>query len=81
MLGLPELAKRFTYHPPHDDQVNRYQDIREHARAFAVLLDRHCPDSREKSLALTALEESVMWANASIARNETDVPAPAGGLA
>ena len=28
------------------------------------------PESREKSLAYTALEESLMWANAAIARNE-----------
>lgn len=28
-----------------------------------------CPDSREKSLAMTKLEECSMWANASIARN------------
>jgi hypothetical protein len=81
VIGQAELAKRFTYHPPHDDQVNRYQDIREHARAFATLLDRHCPDSREKSLALTALDETVMWANASIARNESGEPAPTGELA
>jgi hypothetical protein len=80
VIGTAELLKRFTYHPPHDDQVNRYQDIREHARAFAVLLDRHCPDSREKSLALTALEEAVMWANASIARNETGEPVLNGEL-
>ena len=70
MIGATELANRFTYHPPRPDQVNRYQDIREHARALANMLDRHCPDSREKSLAMTHLEEAVMWANASIARNE-----------
>jgi hypothetical protein len=70
MIGLSELARRFTYHPPKPDQINRYQDIREAGRAFATLLDRHCPDSREKSIALTKLDETVMWANASIARNE-----------
>ena len=31
---------------------------------------KHTPPSREQSLALTALEECVMWANAAIARNE-----------
>ena len=33
------------------------------------ILDR-TPKSREQSLALTKLEEAIMWANASIARNE-----------
>lgn len=28
------------------------------------------PTSREQELALTKLEEAIMWANASIARNE-----------
>ena len=39
-------------------------------KEFAYLLNDLCPDSREKSLAMTKLEECVMWANASIARNE-----------
>ena len=70
MIGQEELGTRFTYHAPHGDQVERYQDIREHAKAFATLIDRHCPDSREKALALTELESSVMWANAGIARRD-----------
>jgi len=72
VIGAEELAVRFTYHAPHGDQVDRYQDIREAAKAFAVLLDRHCPDSREKSLAVTRLESAVMWANASIARRDPE---------
>ena len=64
------LSKRFTYHPPKENQPQKYRNIRDNARAFAELIDAMCPDSREKSLAITALEEAVMWANASIARNE-----------
>jgi hypothetical protein len=30
----------------------------------------HTPESREQSLALTNLEQAVMWANAAIARRE-----------
>lgn len=65
-----ELKRRFTYHPPRGDQKERYEEIRERAYALAYNLDKLCPDSREKSLAMTHLEEAVMWANASIARNE-----------
>ena len=39
-------------------------------KELAYLIDELCPASREKSLALTKIEESIMWANASIARNE-----------
>ncbi len=64
------LDKDFTYHPPKPDQVPRYNEIRDFARTFAATLLEKCPPSRERSLALTHLEEAVMWANASIARNE-----------
>lgn len=64
------LENNFTYHPPQGDQNFRYVEIRDDAAAFAKMLVTKCPPSRELSLALTALEETVMWANASIARNE-----------
>jgi hypothetical protein len=65
-----EITKRFTYHPLKDDQPARYERIRNAARTLADLLNEECPESREKSLAITKLEEVVFWANASIARNE-----------
>jgi hypothetical protein len=66
----PELERRFTYHAPKSSQPARYERIRNAAKNLAYLIDQACPDSREKSLALTNLEQAVMWANASIARNE-----------
>ncbi len=65
-----ELANRFTYHTPKDGQAERYQVIRAMAHKFAVMINDQCPESREKSLAITHLEDAVMWANASIARHE-----------
>jgi hypothetical protein len=65
-----DLKNRFTYHAPGDGQAQRYQEIRDYAHGLASLINRQCPESREKSLAMTHLEEAVMWANASIARNE-----------
>jgi len=65
-----ELHTRFTYHPPKGDQPVRYQRIREHGKALAELVDVECPESREKSLALTKIEEAIFWANAAIARRE-----------
>lgn len=64
------VAHRFTYHAPKDDQAERYEMLRDMARALADAVDIECPPSREKALALTKLEECVMWANAAIARNE-----------
>ena len=70
MTDEKDLKNRFTYHAPDVTQQQKYQDIRKNALWLSTLLNTHCPDSREKSLAMTKLEEAVMWANASIARNE-----------
>lgn len=70
MSTIETINKNFTYHPPKEDQPKRYQTLRDEAKELALLIDQSCPDSREKSLAFTKLEEAVFWANASIARNE-----------
>lgn len=69
MIGEDELANRFSYHPPTHEQVLLYQEIRDRAFVLAKFLDTWLPDSREKSLAFTALDDVVMQANASIARH------------
>jgi hypothetical protein len=65
-----QIEKAFTYHAPKEGQTGRYETIRSNAKVFAIAINELCPNSREKSLALTKLEEAVMWANAAIARNE-----------
>lgn len=67
---MKKLENTYTYHAPKGDQPKRYEAIRAKARELAELIEASCPESREKSLANTRLEEAVMWANASIARNE-----------
>jgi len=69
-MTLEDLDKRFTFHAPSPAQVGKYNDLRSVARFLARTINDLCPECREKSLAVTALEESVMWANAAIARNE-----------
>ncbi|HLM89247.1 MAG TPA: hypothetical protein VK284_09495 [Streptosporangiaceae bacterium] len=69
-MDVADLANRFTYHAPKDGQAERYQWIRKEAHQLATLINELAPDSREKSLAITHLEDAVMWANAAIARNE-----------
>ncbi len=64
-----DLDKRFTYHPPKSGQPDKYVRIRDNAKELAELINTLAPESREKSLAITKLEEAVMWANASIARS------------
>lgn len=72
-----DLNNIYTYHPPKGDQPQRYTAIREKCRELAELVSELCPPSRERSLAFTKIEEASMWANASIARNETEEKEPA----
>ena len=67
---MKDYENTYSYHAPKGDQPDRYEAIRGNAKQFAMLIDMVCPESRERSLAHTKLEEAVMWANASIARNE-----------
>lgn len=69
MLHDHELANRFTYHPPHGDQAERYERIRAAGLEFARLLAATCPASPELIIAAERVDEAVMHANAAIARH------------
>jgi hypothetical protein len=67
---VEEIDHWFTYHAPLPDQIERYQSIQHDAKELALTIADSCPDSREKSLAMTHLQEVVLWAHASIALHE-----------
>jgi hypothetical protein len=67
---IEQIDRSFTFHPATDDQRDRYIMIREASRKLARKGVESTPPSREQSLALTHLEQAVMWFNAAIARNE-----------
>lgn len=69
-MQASDLNNIFTYHRPSSDQAKRYERLRAEAKVFAQSVNELCPESREKSLAITSIQESVMWANASIALHE-----------
>ena len=64
------VERIFAYPAPQGDQGVRYGGLREMAKRLAQAILLACPESRERSLALTKVQEAVMWANASIAINE-----------
>ena len=63
------VENNFTYHPPKPDQIEKYTAIRDTGKNVVELINDVCPESREKSLAITKIEEAIMWANAAVARN------------
>ena len=53
---------------PDADQPERFEAINNATRTVAKLVMEACPPTRQRSLALTALEETRMWANSAIAQ-------------
>ena len=65
-----DLDNVFCYHAPKGDQQERYIALRTKAKELAALIQASTPASREQSVALTNVQQAVMWANAAIAINE-----------
>lgn len=63
-----QIDRNYTSYPVGDDQNAKMKMVREGCKFLADILNQACPDGREKSLALTNLEQVMFWANASIAR-------------
>ena len=62
----------FTYRAPFGTQAELYTKLRDNARVLANQIQTLCPDSKEKAFAITSLQQTIMWANASIAIHEQE---------
>lgn len=71
---LAKTHHNMTNQSPDLDQIERIERIREFFKLTASTIYVNCPKSRERSLALTGLEEALMWAVASIAREKMEGP-------
>ena len=61
------VLDRFRYHAPSSAQVGRaHENARMYCRELAEWVMCHLPETRHRSLALTALQETMMWINATI---------------
>lgn len=67
------LERSLTNIPPTSDKtIGRMEHLRSVAKSFGFALLATVPEGRERSLAITKLEESVMWAMKGIALNQGD---------
>lgn len=71
-LLLERIEDDFTYHAPNGDTAEKYIKIRQGSKMLAKVIVELCPHGRERSTALTKLEEATMWANAAIARKKDE---------
>ena len=67
MITEEDLFNWFSYHPPIEDQQNKYLRIREAALMFARAIIFDTPASPDQTTAIRKIREAVMTANASIA--------------
>lgn len=66
-MNFSEIQNILAYHPADTpERVEAHKHVRAGATAMASVL-ADLPESREKSLAVTALQEMSMWANAAVA--------------
>jgi len=64
-----DIANRFDFHAAStEEKRNEHTSVRQACRRLADDLNGRLPEGREKSLAITHLEEAMFWANAAIAR-------------
>ena len=64
-----DLDLRFAYHKPKDESTApRHESVRFVCREAAKAILAMVPPGREQALAITKLEEAMMWGNAGIAR-------------
>lgn len=70
-MDRDDIDNRFDFHAATtEEKRNEHTSVRQNFAALARLLNGRLPEGREKSLAITKLEEGMFWANAAIARNE-----------
>lgn len=67
-MDTKEIENRILFHPATPEQQDKYQELRRCVLELANAFNAICPESREKSLAITNLEQAQFWANAAIAR-------------
>lgn len=61
------MEEKFKHHDLDENQKERVEALRQSANLFYEIIDSACPNSREKALAITNLEQTLQWANKSVA--------------
>lgn len=64
------IDKPFAYHKPSPDGLARITALRLAFSETKALIEQHCPESRQRSVALTELETSAMWAIKAVVFND-----------
>lgn len=66
------VLDRFVFHPGTETTIPLHEDVRRATHYFVLAILENVPEGRHQSLALTAAQEAMMWANAGIAIDTKD---------
>lgn len=69
---LERINKSLTNITPLEPTIEKIEQVRIDAKILARRILVNVPDSRERSLAITHLEETVMWAVKGLVVNQAD---------
>lgn len=64
------IDKPFAYHAPSSDGLEKITALREVFSVVKLAIEANCPESRQRSVALTELETSAMWAIKAVVFND-----------
>ena len=64
------IDKPYAYHKPSNDGHARINRLREAFSLVERAIQDNCPDSRQKSIAITKNEETAMWAIKAVVFND-----------
>ncbi len=71
MIAPEDIEHRFAFHAATtEEKRDAHASVRQACRRLADFINESAPDGREKSLAITHVEEAMLWANAAIARQQ-----------
>ena len=66
------ILKTFAYHKPSQEGLQKIAELREAFSVLATIVSDKCINSREKSAAITKLEECAMWAVKAVVFNDPE---------
>lgn len=70
------MKKSYAYHKPSESGLEAIRTLRETFSAAHDIIEALCPASRERSVALTELETSAMWAIKAVVVNDPKSETP-----
>lgn len=64
------IDKPYAYHKPSSDGLDKINKLREKFSEVEALIKEVCPDSRQRSIAITNNEQTAMWAIKAVVFND-----------